>query len=323
MKYYTQLTQDQRYQIYAMNKVGMTQKETAVEVGVHRSTISRELRRNTGLRGYRPQQAHIRALSRRDKAVPRIVSSHWQEIERLLRDYWSPEQIAWRLYEEQGYRVSHEWIYQYVYRDKRQGGNLYRYLRCQKQRKKRYGSHERRGQIPNQVMIDARPAIVEGRTRLGDWEGDTIVGKAHRGVLISLVERQSRYTVLGHAKRKTKDLVADEVIKTMKDYQPHCKTITYDNGREFTDHPRMAKALDADIYFAHPYSSWERGTNENTNGLIRQFFPKTQSLLKVSKESLQSTMDRLNHRPRKTLNYRTPHEAFYNLKETLTVALKT
>ena len=323
MNHYTQLTQDQRYQIYAMNKAGFTQKDIAIEIGVHRSTISRELSRNKGLRGYRPQQAHSVALSRRDKAVPRIVSSHWQEIERLLRGYWSPEQIAWRLYEEQGYRISHEWIYQYIYRDKRQGGSLYRYLRCQKQRKKRYGSHERRGQIPHQKMIDDRPAIVEGRTRLGDWEGDTIVGKAHRGVLISMVERKSRYTVLGHAKHKTKDLVADEVISTMQPYQGQCETITYDNGREFTDHKRMAEALDADIYFAHPYSSWERGTNENTNGLIRQFFPKKTSLLKVSKESLQSTMDRLNHRPRKTLNYRTPHEAFYSSKETLTVALKT
>ena len=122
MTHYTQLTQEQRYQIYAMNKVGMTQKDIAEEISVHRSTVSRELRRNTGLRGYRPNQAHSFAVSRRDKGVPRILDSHWLEIERLLKDYWSPEQIGWRLYEEQGYRVSHEWIYQYIYRDKRQGG---------------------------------------------------------------------------------------------------------------------------------------------------------------------------------------------------------
>ena len=323
MNHYTQLTQDQRYQIYVMNKACFSQKDIALEIGVHRSTISRELRRNAGLRGYRPQQAHTLALCRRDKAVPRIVSDHWQEIERLIRDYWSPEQVSWRLYEEQDFRISHEWIYQYIYRDKRRGGNLYRYLRGQKQRKKRYGSYDRRGRIPDQVMIDERPGIVDTRTRLGDWEGDTIVGKAHRGVLISMVERKSRYTVLGHARHKRKDLVADEIINTMKPYRSCCTTVTYDNGREFTDHPRLSKELKADIYFAHPYSSWERGTNENTNGLIRQFFPKNTSLVKVSKHALQLTMDRLNHRPRKTLNYRTPHEVFYNLHQTLTVALKT
>ena len=321
MTHYTQLTQEQRYQIYAMNKAGFTQKSIALDISVHPSTISRELKRNSGLRSYRPAQAHGFALSRRDKGIPRILDSHWQEVERLLKGYWSPEQIAWRLYEEQGYRISHEWIYQHIYWDKHQGGNLYRYLRCQKQRKKRYGSNERRGQIPDQTMIDDRPAIVESRTRLGDWEGDTIVGKGHQGVLISMVERKSRYTVLGHAKVKRKDVVATEIIDKMKGYQAKCKTITYDNGREFTDHERMAKELNADIYFAHPYSSWERGTNENTNGLIRQFFPKKMPLLKVSEDALQSTMDRLNHRPRKTLNWRTPHEAFSNSKQTLTVAL--
>lgn len=321
MNHYTQLTQEQRYQIYAMNKAGFAQKAIAIDIGVHPSTICRELKRNTGLRSYRPLQAHKLALSRRDKGIPRILSSHWQEIVRLLKDYWSPEQIAWRLYEEQGFRVSHEWIYQYIYRDKHQGGELHRYLRCQKQRKKRYGSNERRGQIANQTMIDARPGIVEDRSRLGDWEGDTLVGKGHQGVLISMVERKSRYTVLGHARAKRKDLVASEIIKKMRKHQCDCKTITYDNGREFSDHERMAKALDASIYFAHPYSSWERGTNENTNGLIRQFFPKKMPLLKVSEEALQLTMDRLNHRPRKSLNWKTPYEAFSNSKQTLTVAL--
>ena len=321
MTHYTQLTQEQRYQIYAMNKAGFSQKSIAIDIGVNPSTISRELKRNTGLRGYRPSQAHSLALSRRDKGLPRILSSHWREIDRLIKEYWSPEQIAWRLYEEQGYRISHEWIYQYIYRDKQHGGKLYRYLRCQKERKKRYGSTERRGQIANQTMIDDRPKVVEDRSRIGDWEGDTIVGKSHQGVLISMVERKSRYTVLGHAKAKRKDLVASEIIEKMTCHRDHCLTITYDNGREFTDHQRMAKELDASVYFAHPYSSWERGTNENTNGLIRQFFPKKMSLLNVSEKALQSTVDRLNNRPRKSLNWRTPHEVFSNSNETLTVAL--
>ena len=321
MTHYTQLTQEQRYQIYGMNRAGLTQKSIALDIGVHPSTISRELKRNTGQRGYRPSQAHDFALLRRDKGIPRILDDHWREIVRLLKKFWSPEQIARRMYNEQGYHISHEWIYQHVYRDKRNGGKLYCYLRCQKQRKKRYGSHERRGRIPNQTMIDDRPKIVESRSRIGDWEGDTVVGKGHQGVLVTLVERKSRYTLIGHARAKRKDLVATEVIDKLQSYQDFCKTITYDNGREFTDHQRMAQALDAKIYFAHPYSSWERGTNENTNGLIRQFFPKQMSLLKVSEKALQLTMDRLNHRPRKSLDWKTPYEVFFSSKQNLTVAL--
>ena len=167
MSHYTQLTQEQRYQIYALNNAGFFQAEIAKEVGVHKSTISRELRRNRGLRGYRPQKAHQLALSRRDKVPTRIQESHWEEVDRLIKSYWSPEQIAWRLYDEQGYRISHEWVYQHIYQDKRMGGVLYRYLRCQKQRKKRYGKNDRRGKIANQTMIDERPDKVEARHGLG------------------------------------------------------------------------------------------------------------------------------------------------------------
>jgi len=323
MSHYTQLTQAQRYQIHAMKKAGFTQAAIATEVGVNTSTISRELKRNSGHRGYRPHQVHQLALSRRDKSRVRIQRDHWEEIERLLQGYWSPEQIAWRLYQEQGYRISHEWIYQYLYRDKRRGGQLYRYLRCQKQRRKRYGAYDRRGKIPHQTMIDVRPAIVQTRSRIGDWEGDTIIGKGHQGCLISLVERKSRFTILGHARSKSKEWVADEVLRCMTDYRHQCHTITYDNGREFTDHARMATGLKTAIYFAHPYSSWERGTNENTNGLIRQFFPQCMTLLNVSRQALQSTMECLNHRPRKSLNWRTPHEVFSNSNQTLTVALNS
>jgi IS30 family transposase len=323
MNHYTQLTQEQRYQIYAMKKVGMKQVEMASQIGVHASTIGRELRRNSGLRGYRPNQAHQLTLSRRGQSRSRIRESHWAEVERLLRAWWSPEHISWRLYEEQGYCISHEWIYRYIYRDKRLGGDLHRYLRCQKQRKKRYGTNERRGHIPHQRMIDDRPEIVDRRSRIGDWEGDTVIGKRHQGALVTLVERKSRYLELGHAGTKSKERVADEVIRCLKGHKGRCKTITYDNGKEFTDHQRMAGQLKAEIYFAHPYSSWERGTNENTNGLIRQFFPKNRSLSHVSREELQLTMDRLNHRPRKTLNWRTPHEVFSSSNQTLTVALKS
>ena len=187
-----------------MNRVGYRQIDIAEEIGVHPSTIGRELKRNTGLRGYRPNQAQQLALSRRGNARARIRESHGVEVERLLRAWWSPEQISWRLYEEQDYRISHEWIYRYIYQDKRLGGHLYRYLRCQKQRKKRYGTNERRGCIPQQTMIDDRPAVVDQRSRIGDWEGDTVIGNPHPGALATLVERKSRYLELGHLARKTR-----------------------------------------------------------------------------------------------------------------------
>lgn len=322
MRGYTQLTQEQRYQIQALMKAGLNQSEIADIVGVHKSTISRELGRNTGLRGYRPKQAHNLALERRQgKARPRIDEPVWQQVEALLREEWSPEQIVGRIVMEQGVSISHEWIYQYVYEDKRSGGDLYRSLRCQKARRKRYGSYDRRGRIPNQVSIDDRPAIVDSKRRYGDWEGDTVIGKGHRGALVTLVERKSLYTVIQGVLRKTAEAVRDAVVDGLGPYIDWVHTITYDNGREFADHEGMARDLDARIYFAHPYASWERGLNENTNGLIRQYFPKDRDLTTVTQHEIDQAMDKLNHRPRKSLGYRTPYEVFFNIETSLTVAL--
>lgn len=192
---YSQLTQDQRYQIWALRKAGRMQVEIAREIGVHKSTISRELARNTGLRGYRPKQAHRFAMERRQaKVKSRITAEEWRRIEALLRQGWSPDQIGHRLELEGRRKVSHERIYQHIYADKKTGGDLYTNLRCQKQRKKRYGSHDRRGKIPNRTGIEQRPAIVDEKSRIGDWEGDTTIGKGHKGVVVSLVERKSFYT---------------------------------------------------------------------------------------------------------------------------------
>ena len=203
MRTYTQLTQAERYQIYILKQAGHRQSEIAAMLGRHKATISRELHRNRGLRGYRPQQAHRLALARRsDKVRPRFNDPVWQQVETLTRQDWSPEQIAGRLKVEQGVRISHEYIYQYIYADKRSGGDLYRHLRCQKRRRKRYGAYDRRGVIPNQVSIDERPAIVDARGRFGDWEGDTVIGKGHRGALVTLIERKSLYTVIGAVCRK-------------------------------------------------------------------------------------------------------------------------
>ena len=321
---YTQLTHQERYQIYALKKAGHIQAEIARVIDRNPGTISRELRRNRGLKGYRPQQAHQLALVRRaDKAQSRISGQVWEQVEELIHEEWSPEQIVGRIAMEQGVSISHEWIYQYVYADKRSGGELYRYLRCQKARRKRYGSYDRRGIIPNQVSIDDRPAIVDAKRRFGDWEGDTVIGKGHRGALVTLVERKSLYTVIRAVLNKTAEAVRNAVTEGLTPHRDRVHTITYDNGREFTDHEGMASDLDARIYFAHPYSSWERGLNENTNGLIRQYFPKDRDLRTVTKREIEKAMDKLNHRPRKSLGYRTPYEVFFNIRTSLTVALQS
>ena len=321
---YKQLTQEERYQIYALNKAGHDQATIAGILDRNPGTISRELRRNRGLKGYRPQQAHNLALRRRyDKAQPRIGSQVWQLVEALIRKEWSPEQIVGRVAMEQGVSISHEWIYPYIYADKHSGGDLYRFLRCQKVRRKRYGIYSRRGTIPNQVSIDDRPAIVESKRRFGDWEGDTVIGKGHRGALVTLVERKSLYTVIRSVLHKTAKAVRGAVVDGLTPYIDWVHTITYDNGREFADHEGMARDLEANIYFAHPYASWERGLNENTNGLIRQYFPKDRDLTTVTKYEIEQAMDKLNHRPRKSLGYRTPHEVFFNTKTSLTVALQS
>ncbi len=324
MRGYTQLTQAERYQIYILKKAGHHRRRIAEMLGRHLSTIGRELRRNQGLRGYRPQQAHTRALARRKANVrSRVDGRVWQQIEALLREQWSPEQVVSRLAMEQGIRLSHEWIYQHIYADKRAGGDLYRALRCQKPRRKRYGAYDRRGIIPNQISIEARPSIVETRRRIGDWEGDTVIGKGHRGALVTLVERKSRYTVIRAVRHKTATAVRTAVTEGLAPYKARVHTITYDNGREFTDHAGMARDLATKIYFAHPYASWERGLNENTNGLIRQYFPKHRDLTTVTTAEITHAMYQLNHRPRKCLGFRTPYEIFFNTTTSFTVALQS
>jgi IS30 family transposase len=203
MRTYHQLTQAQRYQIYVLQKTKHTLAEIAEVIGVHKSSVSRELNRNRGKRGYRPQQAHELAAERRQKAVPRITAEVWSMVESLLRQDWSPEQISGRLKKEQKVCISHEWIYQYVLKDKQAGGDLYRHLRCQKKRRKRYGTYDRRGKLPNCPSIEERPAIVSTRKRLGDWEVDTIMGRKQKQAMVTLTERKSRFTLLGKVSRHT------------------------------------------------------------------------------------------------------------------------
>ena len=311
MRTYRQLTQEQRYQIYALKKTKHSLAEIATVIGVHKSSVSRELKRNRGQRGYRPQQAHELAVDRRQKAGSRITVEVWTVVESLLRQDWSPEQISGRLKKEQGVRISHEWIYQYVLKDKQAGGNLYRHLRCQKQRRKRYGTYDRRGKLPNCRSIEERPAIVSTRKRLGDWEVDTLIGKQQKQALLTLTERKSRFTLLGKLSRRTAQTVRQQVCKLLLPVRDKVHTLTSDHGKEFADHAQIAESLQLKFYFAHPYAAWERGTNENTHGLLRQYFPKKSDLQFVSNKKIEQAMSRLNFRPRKCLAFRTPFEVFF------------
>ena len=277
---YTQLTREQRYQIYSLLKEQHTLTEIAKNIGVHKSTISREVRRNTGHRGYRPEQANKRATARLSgKSKPRITNATWLRIETLISEEWSPEQISHWLRNEEGILISHEWIYLYIYQNKSNGGDLHKSLRCQKKRRKRYGSNDRRGALKNRVSIDERPAVVELRNRFGDWEADTVAGQQSGPRLVTLVERKSRFTLVGLAADKSSESVTKMILKLFHKYKKFVNTITYDNGKEFAGHLEVAQKTDSKSYFAHPYHSWERGLNENTNGLLRQYFPKGSDFL--------------------------------------------
>lgn len=313
MSQYTQLTQEQRYQIYAFYKAGFSKTDIASEIGVHKSTISREMKRNQGQKGYRPKQAHFLAVERSKSAkkfikmTPEVV----RLIEGFIRQDFSPEQISGFLARKHHVQISHETIYQYVFADKAQGGTLYRHLRRgNKKYKKRYGSYDRRGHIQNRLSIDERPAIVNAKKRIGDWEIDTITGKMHKGVVLSIVERKSKFTLIRKIPKKQADLVARAAVDLLSPYAEKVLTITADNGQEFAHHQDIKEQLKANVYFAHPYHAWERGLSENTNGLIRQYFPKGMDFRMITDKQVEMVMDRLNNRPRKSLGFKTPNEVF-------------
>jgi transposase, IS30 family len=310
MRHYTQLTQEQRYQIYALKQVDEKQEKIAIIVGVNKSTISRELERNTGQRGYRPKQAQQMSNARRYKGQRRIGSAGWSMVRELIQQEWSPEQISDWLRLRRRPNISHERIYQYLLADKADGGKLYKHLRCQKQRKKRYGAYERRGNLPNRVWIDHRPLEANHRERLGDWEADTIIGKNHQRGIITLVDRKSRYVLLRKVERRVADEVAESMVAMLDGYP--VLTITSDNGREFAKHEVVSEYFKSSFFFAHPFSSWQRGTSENTNGLIRQYFPKKHDFATITENEIDLVMSRLNNRPRKCLGFRTPLEVLSN-----------
>ncbi len=311
MRAYHRLTEEARIEIYALKKAGFNQTEIANQIGVHKTTVSREVRRNTGLRGYRPKQAH-RLAGIRQAQIPRarISTTRWRRVEALIAQDWSPEQVSGYLKVNGEAGISPEWIYRHIYDDKRVGGELYKHLRCQKQRRKRRGLVERRGQINGRVCISQRPDIVEERSRIGDWEADTVIGKQGGAVLVTLAERKSRFSVVVKAKNKTAKAVTKAITDALQPISSRVHTLTYDNGKEFAYHQQVSEILNAKGFFAHPYHSWERGLNENTNGLIRQYSPKGREIGRLSDEGVKAIMDKLNDRPRKCLGFRTPNQVF-------------
>ena len=310
---YTQLAEYERYQISVLLKEGFSNQEIAHRLGRHPATIGREIRRNKGLRGYRPKQAQELTEQRRHQAhkARKVTQEVATWVETLLRQQLSPEQVVDYLRRFRGISLHHETVYQLVYADKAEGGDLHQHLRIMsKTYRKRYGSYDSRGKIRNRVCIDERPAVVDSRSRIGDWEGDTVMGKGRKSALLTLVERKTLYTVIVRLTGKRADLLADALIAKVGVLHSRVETITFDNGLEFSEHERIAARLKAKIYFAHPYSSWERGINENTNGLIRQYFPKGTDFNKVTDEQIQFVMERLNNRPRKTRGGKSPNELF-------------
>jgi IS30 family transposase len=201
-------------------------------------------------------------------------------------------------------------IYSFIQKDKAPGGDLHKHLRHRKPYKRRTGSLEARGQIIGRTSIEERPSIVDKKIRIGDWEADTVIGKSHKGVLVTLADRVSKKTLIAYVPSKHAEIVKDAIIKLLKSEKAYLHTITFDNGKEFAYHAKLKKALGADSYFAHPYCSWERGLNENHNGLIRQYLPKGMELNKVTQKEIRAIQNKLNNRPRKLLDYKTPNEVY-------------
>jgi transposase, IS30 family len=317
---YHHLTYEQRCQLYALKQRKISQSQIALDLGVSQSTISRELSRNSGKRGYRIKQASALALKRglARAGVATVMTPLLLARARtlLVEHQWSPQQICGKLLREDGTRVSHESLYRHIWKDKKQGGMLYTHLRQRgKKRNKRGAAKAGRGLIPNRVDISERPAIVDAKTRVGDWELDSIIGAKHQGAITSMVERKTKLTRLVLVDGARAKATEEAIIARLEPLKQHVLTLTSDNGKEFASHSRVSEILDAPFYFCTPYHSWERGLNENTNGLVRQYFPKGMDFSTLTQADVQRVEDLLNNRPRKTLNYHSPNEVFANLTD--------
>jgi IS30 family transposase len=312
---HAQITLEERYVINVMRRHRYSIRAIARELGRAPSTISRELRRNLRPTGrYVPDIAHSYATARRRRSRrnARIGPETWQVVDRYLRMDWSPEQVAGFLRAERILRISHEAIYVHVWADKRAGGDLWRHLRqASKKRRKRYGAYDSRGRLAGKRHISERPPQVETRCEVGHWEIDTVMGNEHgRNSVVTLVERATGYLVMGKLARHCAADAVARCVELIERQGGRVSTITADNGTEFHSYRQIEAATGVEFYFATPHHSWERGTNENTNGLIRQYLPKRTSFAEVTQTECDAIAAKLNARPRKRLGYRTPEECY-------------
>ncbi|MGH7629861.1 MAG: IS30 family transposase [Gemmatimonadales bacterium] len=311
---YSQITVAERYTLGILRQLGYRPAVVARVLGRHRSTIGRELRRNRRDDGsYRPglAQAWARARRSRSRRNQHFTAADYALVRTYLEQQWSPEQVAGYLRRVQRLAISHETIYRHIWADRRQGGTLYTQLRgARKQRRKRYGRYDSRGRLAGKRPLAARPAQVAARTEVGHWEVDTVLGAGDRHCVLSLVERRTGYLVLGKLAARSTTEVTPRARQLISRERRPVRTVTADNGTEFHDYATIEAATGAQFYFATPHHAWERGTNENTNGLLRQYLPKGQSMAHLTQADCDRLAHRLNARPRKRLGFHTPEECY-------------
>jgi len=316
MKKYKQLTLGLRYQIFAYKKQNYSISKIAKILEFNKSTISRELKRNSKNGYYSPEYAEIISVSRdkNKRTNKKLTNKVKLYIGKKLKENWSPEQISGRLKKDKIISISHETIYRYIYKNQKHGGKLFKLLRHQnKKYKNRSEFYKTRGQIKNRVNIEKRSILVERKSRFGDFEVDTVIGKNHKGALVTLVDRNSKFTLIRKVDSKHATGVTQAIIELLKPIKNLIYTITSDNGKEFSFHEEVAKELNIKFYFCNPYASWERGLNEHTNGLIREYIPKKSEFDKISRTEIINIQNRLNNRPRKVLGFKTPNEIFFKI----------
>jgi transposase, IS30 family len=311
---YRQLTSEERYMLAALRRQGLNQSQIARSLGRHRSTVCRELRRNsTRADGrYRAFTAQERANGRRSRSRrhSRFTAADFALVDELLRRQWSPEQVAGYLRRQGRLAISHETIYRHVWRDKRQGRLLYTHLRgARKRRRKRYGAYDSRGRLAGKRIISGRPAEVESRARVGHREADTVAGAGTKDCVLTLAERRTGLVLIGKLADGTAGSLSRRAVSLIR-RAGRVETVTADNGTQFHGYERVERLTGAAFYFARPYHSWERGSNENANGLLRQYLPKGMSMAGLSQHQCNAIARKLNTRPRKRLGFRTPLECF-------------
>ena len=319
---FTHLSTTERSELYKLRVIEqLSISEIGRRMNRDKSTISRELARNTDERqlGYLPDTAVVMMKTRRKQAKVRFKSvsdETIREVKKRLEQHHSPEQLSGRMDREGLGKISYETIYLMIYANHQEMGIYQQYLRQKQKQRRRKIRNQKRGGIANRIGIENRPKVADLKTEIGHWESDTVIGCNHTGIVVTHVDKASKYLLAGLAKNKTMEEVNRVTLKLFEPVKPDfCKTMTFDNGREFCGHEKLSERLQIQTFFANPYHSWERGLNEHTNGLIREFYPKSTNFKIVKELDFQKVVNLINHRPRKSLDYRTPHEVFFASSE--------